>query len=326
VDGAKIGGNVFLGDGFKSEGKIRLTGTEIGGSLSIRGAKVDEVYCQNTIVKGDLIWQHIEKTDKTKLSLVASRVKKLRDDRMSWPKEGKLDIDGLVYEELTLHKPSSEEDIKAGRYSPELHVRAEDRIAWLELQPQEYAAAQPWMQLANFLKASGDPEGAREVLYAYRRRSHGRNLLLRARTYSFDQLEQWPVKIWVPIAIFGSICSLIFWRADRMRMMAPTEKEAYEEFHKTRKLPNRYAPFNAIIYTLENVLPVVKLGQDRAWAPDPQAAQAGSLPEQGKRWALTRWVPRLNYRFLAVSRWLLILLGWALAIILASAISDIFKP
>jgi hypothetical protein len=327
ADGAKIGGGVVLMRGFESEGAILLAGAEIGGILEVRGVKVATVVCENAVVRGDLVWQRIEKSENTTLNLIGAKVNILRDDRMSWPDEGNLRLEGLVYEELILHAPSSDEDIKGHQYSSELTLRAEDRIAWLELQPQEAAAAaQPWVQLANFLRASGDPEGAREVLYTYRRRSRGQGLLLRGGTYPIDLFEQWPLGISVPILFFGSIGSLIFWRAHRMKMMAPTEKEAYEEFHKTGKLPERYAPFNAIIYSLENVLPVVKLGQDRDWAPDPQAGKASSLPERGKRRALTRRVPRLNYRWLAVSRWLLILLGWALAIILAGAIGGIFKP
>jgi cytoskeletal protein CcmA (bactofilin family) len=326
ADGSKIGGGVMLILGFESEGTIRLAGAEIGGNLEVIGARVSEVVFENAVVKGDLLWQRIERPEDTALNLIGAKVKILRDDRKSWPKEGRLYIDGFVYEGLQLHEPASDEKIKIRRNGRELPLKAKDRIAWLELQPQGDVAAQPWVQLAGLLKASGDSEGAREVLYEYRRRSHGRNLLLRARTYPFDRLEQQPLKISALIASLGLVGWYIFWRADRMRMMAPTEKEAYEEFHQTGKPPARYAVFDPIIYSLENVLPVVKLGQDSAWAPDPQAAPGSWLPEWAKRWALARRVPQLTYRRLAASRWLLILLGWILAIILASAISDIFKP
>ena len=333
ADGAKIGDCVFLTDGFESEGAIRLLGAEIGGNLSIRSAKVAGVVCQNTVVTGDLIWQSVEKSKDTFLILVGAKVKNLRDDKKSWPEEGNLGIDGLVYEGLKLHEPLSDEDIKTGRYARELPLNARDRIAWLELQPEEdAAAAQPWVQLANLLNASGDPEGAREVRYAYQRRLHGRNVLLQGRTYPFDQLEQWPLEIWAPIASLGLIGSLIFWRAHRMSMMAPTEREAFEEFHESGKPPERYVPFNPVIYALENVMPVVKLGQDSAWYPNPQAVPGNWLPDRpewlkntAERWAITRWIFRLNYRRLAALRWSLILFGWALAIILAAALSERFR-
>jgi hypothetical protein len=50
--------------------------------------------------------------------------------------------------------------------------------------------------------------------------------------------------------------------------------------------PGVSAPFNPVVYALENVLPVVKLGQDSAWAPDPEA-NGSWLPE----W---KWIDRLN--------------------------------
>jgi hypothetical protein len=253
---------------------------------------------------------------------------------MSWPKKGNLDLDGLVYEGLKLYESLSDEDIKKGRVLRELPLKASDRIAWLELQLQENAAAaQPWVQLANLLKANGDEEGAREVLYEYRRRSRRQNLFLWGITYPIDNLEQWPLEIWAPIASLGLIGSLIFWRAHRMKMMAPIDKEAFEEFQKSGAVPQRYTPFNPVMYAIENVLPVVNLGQDSVWQPNPQAAPGSWLPDRprwlkstAERWAITRWIFRLNHGRLAALRWSLILLGWALAIILAGAIGGIFKP
>lgn len=331
--GAKIGGDVFLDDSFESEGEILLFGAKIGGNLHVRSAKVAGVICKNTVVTGDMIWQRIEKSKGTFLNLVGAMVKNLRDDRMSWPDEGNLDLDGLIYEGLKLYEPLSDENIKNHTYSKEMPLVAKDRIAWLELQSVENASiAQPWVQLANLLNASGDPGGAREVRYAYQRRLHGRDVLLRGRTYPFDQLEQWPLEICAPITFFWLLGSLIFWRAHRMSMMAPTEKEAFEVFQKTGKPPERYVPLNPFIYALENVLPVVKLGQDSSWYPNPQAAPGNWLPNRPKwlkntveRWAITRWIFRLNYRRLASLRWVLILFGWALAIILATALAEHFR-
>jgi hypothetical protein len=332
LDNVKIGGNVFLKNGFESEGTIRMQGAEIEGNLEIILAKVVMVVCKNTFIKGDLIWLSIGKSENTYLSLAGAKVKKLHDDKGSWPDKGNLNLDGLVYEGLKLRERLSDEDIKNGQLSRELPLKARDRIEWIELQPEkDTATAQPWVQLANLLNNNGDPEGAREVRYAYQRRLHGRNVLLRGRTYIFDQLEQWPLRISVPIAILGAIGSLIFWRAHRMSMMAPTEREAFEEFHKSGKPPERYVPFCPIIYALENVLPVVKLGQDSAWQPNPQAVPRNWQPNRPKwlksiaEWSITRWIFRLNYSRLAALRWLLILLGWALAIILATALAEHFK-
>lgn len=112
--------------------------------------------------------------------------------------------------------------------------------------------------------------------------------------------------------------SLVFWRAHRMRAMAPTDSSVYDKF--THKLPlDGYVPFHPGIYALENVLPVDKFGQDSAWAPNPEAVST----KRHTDWR--RWLPCIEYRWLARLRWTLIVLGWALALILAGAIADRFK-
>lgn len=74
--------------------------------------------------------------------------------------------------------------------------------------------------------------------------------------------------------------------------------------------PAVYPTLNPFIYTLENAVPLVKLGQDEKWAPD-------------RRYPGTNWFT--NYWFLVWSRWLLILSGWIQATILAAALADRFK-
>ena len=102
------------------------------------------------------------------------------------------------------------------------------------------------------------------------------------------------------------------------KAMAPREKDAYDDFSKNDTRPSRLPPFNPIVYTLENVLPVVKFGQDDAWAPNPQL-------DAPSRESWKRWLPRFSYNWLAFARLVLIILGWALALILAGVIGNLFK-
>ena len=41
ADGMKVGGNVFLNQGFTADGTIRLSSADISGQLSCRGAKLN---------------------------------------------------------------------------------------------------------------------------------------------------------------------------------------------------------------------------------------------------------------------------------------------
>jgi hypothetical protein len=129
-----------------------------------------------------------------------------------------------------------------------------------------------------------------------------------------------------------AIGSVIFRRAARMRAMAPTDAVTRNRVVEIGGASDSYPPFNPEIYVLENVLPVVRLGQDSAWEPNPAAPPDSWLPEYiwlrqfFDRSSFTRWLVRLDYHRLAVARWVLILLGWAMALVLAAAITGIFKP
>jgi hypothetical protein len=313
VDRAKIGGSVILTDGFESKGAIRLPGAEIGGDLAVRGVKVARVVVLNTVVKGDLVWQRIEKSKDTDLNLMGARVKNLRDDIMSWPDEENLDIDGLVYEELTLHALSSVKEIKDSSYPQELPLVAKERIEWILLQPDKRCTEpQPWMQLRDLLERKGDRKGAKYVLFRFRCLQAQKSWILwRWLKVLFARLEENPLRIIYTIAVAVILGLLVFGYAGSRGALAPTEPEMYKAFTSGKPMPAAYPTLNPFVYTIENAIPLMKLGQDEKWAPD-------------RRYPGTNWFT--NYWFLMWSRWLLILSGWVQATVLATALSGRFKP
>jgi hypothetical protein len=94
----------------------------------------------------------------------------------------------------------------------------------------------------------------------------------------------------------------VYW-ANYPTGLAPTDKTAYEEF-KQGKLPNHYPRFHASIYSLENSLPLVKLGQADKWQPDPAATR-----------------PRRVLYFLRFQ----ILVGWGLTTFFVAGVSGILR-
>jgi hypothetical protein len=92
--------------------------------------------------------------------------------------------------------------------------------------------------------------------------------------------------------------------------MAPTERDAYVNWATGKAPVSAYPRFQPFVYSLENSLPLVKLGQDDRWAPDP---------------GFQSWGHMLVYWLLMWSRWILILMGWLQATVLAAAVSDRFK-
>jgi hypothetical protein len=278
-----------------------------------------------------------------RLDLTGANVATLYDDPTSWPRSGRLILQNFVYQYLVPCEPPDprlqDPQLAAilfpdGWHRKALKLSARDRIDWLRRQPEDdLTNAQPWVQLAKVLKDAGDENGAKEVLYEYNRvLARPENVLRRAATWPVDLLQKQPLWVAVPIAALTGLSSLVFWRAHRMRAMVPTDKDARSPFVTKQPLPDGYPPFNPIVYSLENVLPVIKLGQDSAWAPYAQALPATWLPERpawlrnfANRWRFTRWLFRLSYSRLALLRWTLILLGWVLAGILTYAIGQRFE-
>jgi hypothetical protein len=313
VDSAKIGGYVFLRAGFESNGDIRLVGAQIGGDLDFLGAKVDKVYCRNLRLAGDLCWMGIQEPSEAYLNLTGATVKNLHDDRESWPHHGHLILDGLAYKELTLHPPPSEEQIKDHSVGPDLPLNAEERIEWLMLQPSDcLPEPQPWMQLRDLLERKGDRKGAKYVLFRFRCLQAEKSWILwQWLKILFARLEENPLRILYTITLAVFLGSLVFGYAGARGALTPTEPEAYKAFTSGKPMPAAYPTLNPVIYTLENAVPLMKLGQDEKWAPD-------------RRYTGTNWFT--NYWFLMWWRWLLILSGWVQATVLAAALSGRFKP
>lgn len=64
---------------------------------------------------------------------------------------------------------------------------------------------------------------------------------------------------------------LIYQRSYLGGGMVPTDKDASHEFEIEGQTPAGYDHFSPLIYSLENSLPLVKLGQADKWRPDPDA-------------------------------------------------------
>jgi hypothetical protein len=141
-------------------------------------------------------------------------------------------------------------------------------------------------------------------MYSYRRLRTRSNFVRRVSTWPVHWITEKPIRILFLILALWISGSLVFWRAAYFGAMVPTNKDAVAELKASRPLPPGYPTFHPFVYTLENVLPVVRLGQDDKWAPS------------NKTWM---------YVGLARLRWFLILSGWVLAGILTIAIGEQFK-
>ncbi|WP_433331798.1 hypothetical protein [Spirillospora sp. CA-294931] len=282
----EVASNVFCDGGFKAEGEIRLRGARVGGYLSFVGAKLShpektalnaddlavetDVYCsdgftaEGTVsfagarITGQLNLRgaHLHNQSGTALSLQRlqaeevllrpaetvtgtvdlsfARLNLLRDDKATWP--DRLQLDGLQYD--TLEPP----------------LTARERLAWLRRDTDGYQP-QPYERLAHTYRSLGLDADGRSVLLAKardRRKTQGPSRkvvglmqdVLVGYGYRPFRAASWLIGL----LAFGTI---VF------------------SLHKPGILNEDDHPhFNAFFYTLDLLLPVGDLGQERVFAPE----------------------------------------------------------
>ena len=164
------------------------------------------------------------------------------------------------------------------------------------------------------LREAGDDSGARKVLFEMerrRRRVEDRSWYARAWGWALKWMigygfhVRWAFYWLVGLSLLGSV---LFWSGYSCRAMAPTDKDAYCFFRAQGRAPDYYQRFNAPIYSLENSLPFVNLGQKDNWTPDPNPRAS-------------RWMPG----FLRWFRWGQVLLGWLLATLFVAGVTGVVR-
>jgi hypothetical protein len=323
LDGVTINGDLSLSNGFSCRGEIRLPGAHILGNMECINAEIGSVTCHNMIVDADLMWVDIKDVGQSRLSLVGVKVKGFRDQRASWPKRGNLDLEGFVYEQLTVHADPTSAPIPEGELPARMPFSAIDRIEWINLQSENrIREPQPWMQLAKIAQGLGDDRGARHVAYRLAcTRAERSPYPIRLASKCFAWLREQPFRIAWSIGLILFLTTALFWWAGSNGAIAPREKDTYNAWAAGHTFPVAYPKFNPLIYSLENELPLVKLGQDDKWAADPSHHSVSVASGCLLHWT---WIFD-SYGLLIWVRWLSIVLGWVQATVLAAALTTRLK-
>jgi hypothetical protein len=303
VDYANIKRSVLLNKQFTIASRVRLPCAQIGGSVMLDGGKFGELYLQNATIGENLFLDEIQITEGMTIDLRNASADTICDDRESWPARGNLHLNGFVYRHIS---------------SGTKATSAMMRLEWLGRQGE--FRGQPYRQLAKVLREMGDDRGARLVLFQMeaRRRRH-EDHTWRARFTGWVLKATigygvYPLRIiwWLlGMTIFGAV---LFHYAYLARAMTPKDETAYAYFQKYHEPPSYEQQFNCVIYSLENSVPVLKLGQESSWTPDPAPRNSARAP-----WWLT--VPSLLRCF----RWIQIVYGWILGTLFVAGVTGVVR-
>jgi hypothetical protein len=303
---ATIRGDASFNNDFTTNGVVDLTLAQIGRGLSFKdahfiGTDVNGLNADRATIDGTFYWDSIQRTPGTQLNLTSVRAAALWDDAASWPGTGNLFIDDFVYGDIT-GGPND----------------AQSRLRWLARQPSGYRP-QPYGQLAKVMRERGSDVGAVDVMMAKEdaRRDQGglgwgERLWSRVLDVTIGYGYR-PMRALWWIFSFVLLGSVLFGLGYRERAITPTEPAAYDAFVQTGEPPRHYPPFNAVVYSLENFLPVVDLNQGTYWRPNPRHGMGGRM--RALSGTLLRWY-----------LWVHVLAGWIITPLLAAGLSGLVHP
>jgi hypothetical protein len=337
-DSAKIGGRVFLKDGFKAEGEVRIESATLGGDLICDGGKFfnngrDALNADSAVIAGnaylrdgfgaegrvtfkdgrigrDFVLTKIDWRDKMVLDLQSAKVGTLLNDKNSWPKSGNLRLHGFVYDAI---------DANA---RPEGGIQVE----WLHRQPDQFLA-QPYERLAETLRSMGLEEEARKVMIE-KNKDAGRHAIVqdwRARRYPkllwdffwykvFGRLIGYGYRPWSALFLSFIIIAVgrfLFKQGYNSKILIPTEDNV-----SSKRLNETYPKFNALIYSLETFVPLVKLGIAEYWMPNAFG---------GPELRIGKFAPLKVGSFLRGYFWFHILAGWILTTLWVGGFTGLLK-
>lgn len=366
---AKIEGSVYLRNEFSAEGAVNLYAASVGGSLecekgSFKNANgialnvtlstiertvllrdgftaLGKVMLVNTAVTGDF-----DITDanfaEAQLDIQRASAGTLRGEPASWPKSGSLFLDGFFYGRLADSPTDANHRLRCLR---------------LQLSPTTKSSfsPQPYRHIAQVLRQQGHEAAAQQILIGLEddRRKYG-GLTQAQRLWAF--ILKWtiaygyqPFRALRFIGIFVILGFLVFGAAYQSGRLVPSDKEAYENF-KAGQLPGYYEGFCALVYSFDNFVPIIDLGQRSRWKPIDTEDEILKPPKRNANNGLVcavcdpplllmarhlfSWCPPLAARiirffwtagFIRFFWWLDIVAGWFFTGLFAAGISGLVR-
>ncbi|WP_374658377.1 hypothetical protein [Inhella sp.] len=343
ADGAAVRGSVFLNEGFRTTGEVRLLGAQIGGNLECRGGRFevlegDALSADGAVVKGAVFLQDIHPAARFNFSHADVGV--LVDDVAAWA-PGSV-FDGFRYGAIGGTAPArGAERLEWLSRQPAAHMGKED------FRPQ------PWRQLQRVLSEMGHKEDARQVGMFYERQLRragrvGQSPRDSTQVVSFLKRQAAEALHWAYGFFYGYgyrperllmsllpavwlICGALFWflALPPRNALAPSnplvfQHPAYAECLPDAKstpgnwflcapLRGEYATLSPFVYSLDILLPLVDLGQEKHWGAYVVTPKAGAGEE-----LLIHWTWGHAARLLI---WFETLFGWVCSLLLVAIVS-----
>lgn len=344
ADGAVVKGDVFLGEGFRTTGVVRLLGAQIGGDLECSGGQFevkdgDSLSADRAVVRGGLFLRDLASAARFNLS--HAEVGVLVDDLAAWARGSVLD--GFRYGAFGGGASTGGAERLNWLEKQSVEHLGED------FRPQ------PWRQLQRVLREMGHHEDAKQIGIACENRlraighvgqSAPTTPAIVAKTkqhvargahfcfgllvgYGFRPLRllAWMLGVWL-------VWGVLFWllALPPFSALAPSDPLVFQNPAYETCLPDRspppgswflcaplrgeYATFSPFAFSLDILLPLVDLGQEKYWGafvPTPKPA-------------VTEEILTLSSGHVArLLIWFETLFGWVCSLLLVAIVSGLAR-
>jgi len=308
---------VFLYNGFVADGEVRLLNMRVAGDLRCEKAIFKNpgkkaFTAENMKVTGTFRWRNLCEQPKDEVSFAYANVGQLDDDPGSWPKEGKLVLDGFVYQ--TFHENAE--------------TNAKTRKKWMGLQPAY--RPQPYEQLVQVLRRMGHEGDARKI--AIVKQDAWMKELRKQKRWAawFWKLLLWSTigygyRLWlIPLfwfPFFITIGTGVFNCADRVSAIKPAKREvlADQKYVKSGPPQENYPIFDSLLYSVDLLIPIISLNQKSNWLAT-HAKEYCSFPIYGATWEIY-----VSGRFYQLYTGTHQVFGWILTSLLVAGLTGLVK-
>jgi hypothetical protein len=294
---SKPGGLTISAELANVRGSVRLVnGFEADGIVSFQEARIDHEF----ILK-DVKWH-----ENASLNLTAAKVKTLLNPESGWPKlKDHLYLHGLTFDELGA---GANADLTANR-----------QIDWINLQPANPFRSQPYEQMAKVFRDMGLQEEAVNVMIAKNRDAGPRDPSNWFWYYVFGRFISYGYNPWPALLVSVFIVTLgtfLFELGYESEIIVPTSDNAYRLGARGRqRLKETYPKFNALIYSMETFVPLVKLAVEQYWIPSADRGGTIRAGNQAFTWG----------GLLRCYLWFHIIAGWILTTLWVGGFTGLLK-
>jgi hypothetical protein len=343
-----VKGSVYLKNQFKATGTVQFIGAQIGGDLSCAGGQFSErnddaLHLQTTIIQDGLILRNLAAP--VRIVATSAQIGVLVDEPTAWAK-GSI-LNGLVYGSLTGTAPTD----AAHRIA---WLNQQSQIDLGEDEAKQGFRPQPWKQLQKVLREMGHDADARMVGVAFEDQlrkadrigqitdaSKIKNIIpvvrrqcLRGLHWLFGALAGYgyrPMRLFMSMVAVWLFCAFVYWwlALPPHSALGPTDplifqNEDYAACTASCKgnwflcgpLPAEYTTFSPLAYSLDILLPLVDLGQEKSWGPLVPTPERHFCVELFS-FSPAHWVRLLN--------WFQILYGWVASLLFVAIVSGMSR-